>query len=72
MNKKLVQRYIRGWKEVEKVEIRELRRTPLHMKLKQLISAFKLGVALGFLKYPKKDNDIESADSNWRSLKAGY
>lgn len=53
------------------VESEELRRTPLHVKFKQIISAFQLGVGLGLLKRPKKDNDIESAESNWALLKTG-
>lgn len=72
MKKRLLNKYLKGWKDVAKIETLELRRTPLRFKFKQIISVFQLGVGLNVVKNNVTDSDVAGVRSRWCILKAGY
>lgn len=70
MNKQQLRKYLNGWKEVAKLEEKELRNTPLRVKFKQILSAFKLGVGLGLVKKQTTDKQTIEVRNRWCLLKA--
>lgn len=70
MDKKLVKRYIKGWKEAACLEEMELISLSDKDKFKKIISIFQLGMGLGIK--PVSDDDNVKVLSRWCLLKAGY
>ncbi|MCC6500264.1 MAG: hypothetical protein IT313_08375 [Anaerolineales bacterium] len=49
MNKEEIRYHLRGrWKEIEEIELRELRAMSMETRLKQMNEIWKLGKGLGF------------------------
>lgn len=71
MNKQQLRKYLNGWKEVAKLEEKELRSASLQVKFKQILSAFKLGVGLGLVRKQTTDKQTIEVRNRWRLLKAG-
>lgn len=72
MNKRQLRKYLNGWKEVAKLEEKELRNTPSRVKFRQILSVFKLGVGLGLAKKQTTDKQTIEVRNRWCLLKAGH
>lgn len=72
MNKRVLNKYLNGWKEVAKLENKELQRTPLRIKFKQILSIFKLGIGLNIVKKRTTDEQTIKVRARWCLLKAGH
>ncbi len=72
MNKRTLHKYLNGWKAVNRLENEELQRTSLHVKFKQILSIFKLGVGLNIVKKRITDEQTIRVRARWCLLKAGH
>lgn len=76
MDRKLVTRaeleaYRARWQAVNQLEIEEMRRTPISLRLKQANVLFRLAQSMR-LHHAMDDPEIERVRARWVKLKAGY
>ncbi len=69
MNKRTLHKYLNGWKEVAKLENKEMQRASLRVKFKQILSIFKLGVGLNIVKKRITDEQTIRVMARGRLLK---
>ena len=72
MKKEELLQYIGRWKEVDAIELEELRRMDIETRLRRLIALMQLGRSLGITgKDPTGEREISEVRRRWCILKGG-